>query len=175
MSRQNFALFLSVLVFALGFKSVAYAEQPVIKKFYDSVYCSSFVQLCNAQQLTSIRIKKGVKSVKFLFSVVGNNGCSSIRVTPYLNGKALPTSEFLGWSGSNTGRNLITRSYNLGRLRKGKYLFQLAAEGIVGGCNIGYLGSWGGTYIFAAASTTRKATVAPLTAAVQQTSKEVSF
>jgi len=149
--------FTFALVFFLAGTAPALAA-PVntlkTKAVYNSAYCSGYAQLCNAPNLVKLRVtKKQRVTLKFTAS---ETGCSSVRVRPSINGRALRWSAFLGYVGSGTSLN--SRTYNLGVLPPGDFLISTVAQGTYGGCNVGYLGSWGGTFTFAGTQTTANPT-----------------
>jgi hypothetical protein len=125
---------------------------------YNSAYCVGYQQLCTVPNLVRLSVTKTQKvTLKFKTSEIG---CSSIRVNPSINGRSLGWSAFLGWG--NQGGSEITKTYRLGVLRPGKYLIATLAEGQIGGCNIGYLGSWGGTFIFTGKASSKNPTQSPM-------------
>ena len=155
------------LVFLLTSTALAFAApvNPIkTQSVYNSAYCSGYAQLCNAPNLVKLRVtKKQSVTLKFTSS---ETGCSSVRVKPSINGRALGWSAFLGYAGSGTSLN--SRIYKLGVLPAGTFLISTVAEGTYGGCNIGYLGSWGGTFTFTGKQTTanptRKSVLVPAVA-----------
>jgi len=75
---------------------------------------------------------------------VPSEHCSSVRVHCFLDGARVYTSPFLGWVDGPVLGGLTTGFINLGPVAPGGHLVEIRAEGQVGGCNNGWLGSWGG-------------------------------
>jgi hypothetical protein len=75
---------------------------------------------------------------------VPSNHCSSVRVHYFLDGTRVYSSLFLGWVGGPVLGGLTTGFINLGPVAPGGHLVEVRAEGQVGGCNNGWLASWGG-------------------------------
>ncbi len=74
--------------------------------------------------------------------------CSSARVKLYVDGVLVYVSGYLGWNGAPapfSALPLSTGIINLGPVAPGTHTVGITAEGQVGGCNVGYIASWGGT------------------------------
>ncbi len=76
---------------------------------------------------------------------VGPNHCSAIKVTTYVDNVLIGTTPFLGWVGDPQSRPLTSSLFNNLNLSTGSHKISLKAEGTPGGCNNGFLSSWGGT------------------------------
>lgn len=99
-----------------------------------SATCSGGGQLCN--NVASIPITTtGLLQAQF---VGGLFLCSNIRIHFLVDGTEVAVTGFVGASGA-------TGFFNLGPVSSGSHVLGLQAEGMVGGCNSGVLGSWAGT------------------------------
>lgn len=98
------------------------------------VNCTSSGQLCDPPFVVGVATA-GVLQVEFTAST---GHCSDIRVHLFVDGVLKHTSAFLG-PGVSTG------AVDLGPVTPGAHSLGVQAEGRVGGCNFGRLGSWGGT------------------------------
>lgn len=70
------------------------------------------------------------------------NHCSSVRIHTYVDNVLVGTTPYLGYN--NVGQ-MSAQLFNDLNLAPGVHTISLKAEGTVGGCNGGLLGSWGGT------------------------------
>jgi hypothetical protein len=96
--------------------------------------CSGGGQLCN--NVANIPISTtGILQANF---TGGPLVCSSIRIHYLVDGTEVTVTGFVG-------ANQSTGVANLGPVSAGTHVLGLQAEGIVGGCNSGTLGSWAGT------------------------------
>lgn len=73
--------------------------------------------------------------------------CSSIRFNVYVDGTLVNTTPFLGWVSDPDNRPMSTSLFSDLMLNSGQHEIRLKAEGVLGGCNIGNLVSWGGDMI----------------------------
>ena len=96
--------------------------------------CSGGGQLCNNIVNLNVTTTGALQST----FVAGAGLCSSIRIHYLVDGNAAAVTSFVG-AGASTG------SVNLGPVSSGSHVLGLQAEGQVGGCNVGSLGSWAGT------------------------------
>ncbi len=148
MGTKTSAFFHLILSLALLFTpSFSFAQVKLKKTRTYTVNCSAtnFQQLCDVSQLVALNIKgKSAKvSVKYTPSELA---CSSVRVHLSRDGQEVALSTFTEFGVSSPSPVKM----KLGKLAPGKYLLGFQAEGTLGGCNSGYLGSWGGKFKFTA-------------------------
>ncbi len=96
--------------------------------------CTSSGQLCDIVPTIPITTT-GLLQAQF---VGGPALCSNIRIHFLVDGTEVAVTGFVGASAS-------TAVFNLGPVSSGAHTLGLQAEGQVGGCNAGTLGSWSGT------------------------------
>lgn len=77
----------------------------------------------------------GALRMEFLLS---NMACSEIRLFIYLDETLVKTTDFF---------EKRTGDFDFGQVSPGKHRLKVSPEGRIGGCNVGHLGSWGGTLI----------------------------
>ena len=93
--------------------------------------CTGKVQLCDPRQGYAVETK-GVLRVRFEHG----KACSKIKLHLFLGNVE---HRVTGPIGAN---QVVT--YDFGPLPAGRYQVLMQAEGVVGGCNYGVLGLWGG-------------------------------
>lgn len=99
-----------------------------------SATCSGGGQLCNNIATISISTT-GLLQSNF---TGGPNLCSNISIHYLVDGTEVAVTGFVG-------ANQSTGVTNLGPVSAGTHVLGLQAEGMVGGCNSGTIGSWAGT------------------------------
>ncbi len=101
------------------------------------ITCTSTGQICDPPQTLMVGDPvKALKVRKFIYTASAEH-CSSGRVLIELDGTLIGRMRFVA------GRETTTLRKKL-RLVPGIHTFAFRIEGKVGGCNIGYVGSWGG-------------------------------
>ena len=116
-------------VFASG---TSYAQTTT--SYPVSATCTGSGQLCNTIPTIPITTT-GVLQAQF---VGGPALCSNIAIHFLVDGAEVAVTGFVGASAS-------TAVFNLGPVSSGSHTLGLQAEGQIGGCNAGTLGSWSGT------------------------------
>ena len=81
--------------------------------------------------------------------LTGSNSfhCGDIRFHVFLNGKESYTSEWMGFEDRHPSLPLNTQQITIHRVQGNLNEITLIPEGRLGGCNPGYLQSWGGTVV----------------------------
>lgn len=126
---------LVVLVVSCAAFIASGAASAQVTKFV-TVTCSGGGQLCNNIATFSKTIPNGgVGEGQF---TPGPLTCSNFRVHFLVDGTEVAVTGFVG-PGQSTG------FVSLGFISAGPHTFGVQAEGQVGGCNAGTLGSWAGT------------------------------
>ncbi len=135
MKGMVFRRILRTVLIVGGLAASAAAEAQTATTSYPvSATCTGGGQLCN--NVASIPITStGVLLAQF---TGGPLLCSNIRIHFLVDGTAVAVTPFVGASAS-------TGFLNLGPVSPGAHTVGLQAEGQVGGCNVGTLGSWAGT------------------------------
>jgi IPTL-CTERM motif len=126
--------FFCVVIFAFGAVASGLTEAQTTTSYPVSASCSGSGQLCDTIATIPITTT-GLLQAQF---VGGAALCSNIRIHFLVDGAEVALTGFVGASGS-------TGFFNLGPVSSGSHTLGLQAEGQVGGCNSGTLGSWAGT------------------------------
>jgi len=111
--------------------------KPVVTKtatYTAGANCDKVHQLCPNAYTTSLKTGKGTLTMSFTAAA---NHCSDVRVYFSVDGGGEHISSFVS-------KNNTTASYAFA-VAAGGHTLKLRAEGRRGGCNTGYLLSWGGT------------------------------
>lgn len=111
-----------------------------------SAVCTGGGQLCNNVATVPVSTA-GLLQAQFISNGVGT--CSDVLIHFLVDGSEVAATGFVAIGGSSA-------VLNLGPVSSGQHVLGLQAEGRVGGCNSGTLGSWAGT----AAITTQAISVA---------------
>ena len=109
----------------------------------------SFVANCNATDTTpqicdpARKLKVEVKHAKVRISrlryVAAAEHCSAARVLVSLDGDSIGHTDYV-----NAGEQATVDDLKV-ILKEGTHKFQFRVQGKTGGCNVGFVGSWGGT------------------------------
>ena len=122
------------LLIAIAATATGLANAQTTTSYPVSATCSGSGQLCN--NIATIPITTtGLLQAQF---VGGSSLCSNVRIHFLVDGTEVAVTGFVGASAS-------TAVSNLGPVSSGAHILGLQAEGQVGGCNAGTLGSWAGT------------------------------
>jgi hypothetical protein len=84
---------------------------------------------------------------------VPTNHCSAVKLNIYVDGSLYKTTDYLGWYSTSAYPNngiysnspLTTGILDLGLFNAGSHTVSLEVVGAQGGCNLGYVESWGGS------------------------------
>jgi hypothetical protein len=104
--------------------------------------CSSGGQVCDPPFVVSLETASVLRAQYFV-----TRHCSSVRISFFVDGALRYVSGFLGWPGAPDAfaqLPLSTELLDFGPVPAGVHRLEVQAEGQVGGCNFGRLGSWGG-------------------------------
>jgi hypothetical protein len=134
MNKNIARRFFSFVVFAIGAAASGIVYAQTTTSYPVSATCSGGGQLCNNVATVPITTT-GLLQAQF---VGGGALCSNIRIHFIVDGTEVAVTGFVGAGGS-------TGVFNLGPVSSGSHVLGLQAEGQVGGCNSGALGSWSGT------------------------------
>ncbi|MEY4747005.1 MAG: Xanthomonas phage, partial [Candidatus Parcubacteria bacterium] len=99
------------------------------------VLCTSSGQLCSPKYAKTVQTSSALK-INF---TTGAGHCSAGYVHAYVDGAYRLKSGLLN------GPNVSTGLLDLGPVSNGSHQIELQWEGVVGGCNAGYVSSWGGS------------------------------
>ena len=136
MNRAALRCCVCVLALLAGIVASGAATAQTTTSYPVSATCTGGGQLCNNIANVSVTTT-GLLQAEF---TPGSFACSSVAIHFLVDGTQVAVTGFVGPGGSpNTG--LV----NLGPVSAGAHTVGLQAEGTVGGCNVGTLGSWGGT------------------------------
>jgi endoglucanase len=105
------------------------------------ISCTSSGQPCTPAFQANITTD-GTVPVQVKYTVTGH--CSSVLIHFGLDGVERGVSPILGWVGGPAGLPL-SYSLELGVVSAGQHTLQIAADGVLSGCNGGGLASWGGS------------------------------
>jgi len=134
---QNFCLKgLAFLWFTFGLFFLAIPSQAqTTTNVPVSAVCTGGGQLCN--NIATIPVSTaGLLQGQFISD--GGGACSDVRIHFLVDGSEVAATGFVAPGGSSA-------VLNLGPVSSGPHVVGLQAEGQVGGCNVGTLGSWEGT------------------------------
>jgi hypothetical protein len=136
MNTKIFRGALIMLLIAVGAAATGTAlAQTSTASYPVAATCSGGGQLCN--NVAAINVTTGgVLQAQYISS--GAGACSSIRIHWLVDGTEVAVTGFVAPAGSSGFSNL-------GPVSAGPHVLGLQAEGQVGGCNVGTLGSWDGT------------------------------
>jgi hypothetical protein len=95
-------------------------------------------QVCDPPEKLRVRVGRRAVRIKRLRYVASSKHCSAGRVLVSLDGKAIGHTDFV-----NAGEKAAVDGLKV-TLGKGRHTFAFRIEGKTGGCNVGYVGSWGG-------------------------------
>ncbi|HEY3178693.1 MAG TPA: hypothetical protein VGL25_07420 [Casimicrobiaceae bacterium] len=141
MNKNVAQRFFFVVVVAIGAAASGIVHAQTTTSYPVSASCSGGGQLCN--NIATIPITTtGVLQAQF---VGGPALCSNVRIHFLVDGTEVAVTGFVGASAS-------TAVFNLGPVSSGSHTLGLQAEGQVGGCNAGTLGSWAGTAVVTTAA-----------------------
>ncbi len=98
------------------------------------INCTSMGQLCTPPFTAPLTTTTGYVSVSFQASPLG---CTEVSIHFQIDGIELAVSPFLA-------PGVTSATYLLGPIAQGSHVLGLQAEGRLGGCNTGNLGSWAG-------------------------------
>jgi exosortase sorting signal-containing protein len=133
--------FACVMVLALGVIANGIAFAQTMTSYPVSATCTGGGQLCN--NIATIPITTtGLLQAQF---TGGPALCSNLRIHFLVDGTEVAVTGFVGASAS-------TAVFNLSPVSSGSHTLGLQAEGQVGGCNSGTLGSWAGTALVTVAA-----------------------
>ena len=126
---------LTVLIVALT-GSMASGPVSAAKGHAVTATCSGGGQLCNNIPTFTINVfgAGGIGEGKF---TPGPLTCSNLRIHFIVDGTEVAVTGF-------AGPGQFTAFVSLGFISPGKHVIGVQAEGQVGGCNVGNLGSWAG-------------------------------
>jgi len=103
-------------------------------------------QLCEPAFSASIKTTVNPQLLQLKYDVPPGH-CSSIRLHVFVDGLLVKTTGYLGWAGAPSPFNTLPLTTGLIPLKSvtpGVHVVSVNAEGQVGGCNSGALGTWGG-------------------------------
>jgi hypothetical protein len=100
------------------------------------VTCTTTTQVCDPPYRFTLKLRKGFRATRMRFTA-SKHHCSSMRIRVTVEGARRPVSAPIA-PGATTATRLTA-------LKPGKHTIAIRGIGIAGGCNIGYVGSWGGT------------------------------
>ena len=103
------------------------------------VDCRSKGLVCDPPYVFELKVRAGHKVTRMTYTAAKTH-CSDVRIRVIIDGSKRPLSKPLA-AGASTGTNLST-------LKRGIHTIKIRAVGVVGGCNAGYTGSWGGVVRF---------------------------
>ena len=95
-------------------------------------------QVCDPPEKLRVRVGRSGVRIKRVRYVASSKHCSAGRVLVSLDGKPIGRTDFV-----NAGEKATVDGLKV-TLGKGRHTFSFRIEGRTGGCNIGYVGSWGG-------------------------------
>lgn len=104
------------------------------------VNCTSSGQLCNPPFRQTVRVPSGGRVTAVRYTPTAGH-CSPVRIHVLLNGTQIGVTGFV--EPSETSELALLSD----PIRKGRAVLGYRAEGRVGGCNSGQLGSWGGRVV----------------------------
>jgi hypothetical protein len=134
MNKNVAQRFFFVVVVAVGAVTSGITHAQTTTSYPVTASCTGSGQLCN--NIATIPVTTtGLLQAQF---VGGPALCSNIRIHFLVDGTEVAATGFVGASAS-------TAVFNLGPVSSGSHTLGLQAEGQVGGCNAGTLGSWAGT------------------------------
>lgn len=139
---MKIAVLLLVLSLSLGVTKTASAVTQNIQDIFSVTDCGGVNQLCGQDHLKTFTMSaNGTASASFQ---VGAGHCSPSHVYTYVDDILVGTTPDLGYPDDPLSRPLTATFFNNLNLLAGDHTIRLTAEGILGGCNIGALDSWGG-------------------------------
>jgi hypothetical protein len=95
-------------------------------------------QICDPPTKLKVRVNQGKVRIKRVHYVASTEHCSAARVLVSLDGAAIGHTAYV-----NAGEQAIVDDLKL-TLDQGRHKFKFRVQGRVGGCNTGFVGSWGG-------------------------------
>ena len=126
---------------ALASSALASPAKPVTLRFTTGsfvVTCTSTGQLCTPDEPLTFKLPRSGSLTKVVYTTAKTH-CSAIRVFVRLKRRTVAKLPRLD-AGDATGEVKTDV-----KLRKGANALWFRAKGFVGGCNVGRVGSWGGT------------------------------
>lgn len=130
-----------LLLFVLAVRPAA-GQATVDTRVEFVAQCTSGSQLCDPPFVVSLETESVLRAQYFV-----TKHCSSVRISFFVDGTLRHISGFLGWPGAPdvfAKLPLSTELLDFGPVSAGVHQLGVQAEGQVGGCNTGQLGSWGG-------------------------------
>lgn len=95
-------------------------------------------QVCDPSKKLKVRVQHGTVRIKRLRYVASTEHCSRARVLVSLDGDAIGKTDYV-----NAGEQATVDDLRV-TLEKGLHRFGFRVKGRTGGCNSGFVGSWGG-------------------------------
>jgi hypothetical protein len=129
------SLVLLATVPALASKRVRYSTGPF------TVNCDTTdntPQVCDPPEKLKVRVRHGKVRIKRLRYVASSEHCSPGRVLIALDGNQIGRTDWV-----NAGERATVDELAV-TLHRGRHRFGFRIEGRTEGCNVGYVGSWGG-------------------------------
>ena len=126
------SLFIALFCLAGSFAN----EADSATTHFVTAFCSGGGQLCNDIKTFTVNVPNGATGGADFRP--GPLTCSDVRIHFFVDGVEKALTGFAG-PGGDTG------FVSLGFVSQGKHTIGVQAEGEVGGCNAGTLGSWAGT------------------------------
>lgn len=134
MNRAALRCCVCVLALLAGIVASGAATAQTTTSYPVSATCTGGGQLCNNIANVSVTTT-GLLQAQF---TLGSFACSNVAIHFLVDGTQVAVTGFVAPGGSSG-------FFNLGPVSAGAHTVGLQAEGTVGGCNVGTLGSWGGT------------------------------
>ena len=95
-------------------------------------------QVCDPPKKLGVRVRHGTVRIKRLRYVAATTHCSAARVLVSLDGNRIGRTDFV-----NAGERATVEDLGV-TLHRGLHTFRFRVKGRTGGCNAGFVGSWGG-------------------------------
>lgn len=95
-------------------------------------------QICDPPKTLRVRVRHGTVRIKRLRYVAATTHCSAARVLVSLDGHRIGRTDFV-----NAGERATVDDLRV-TLHRGRHTFRFRVKGRTGGCNTGFVGSWGG-------------------------------
>jgi hypothetical protein len=102
------------------------------------VTCTSSGQICDPAKTKKVRVVDDPVRIKRMRYVAATAHCSRGRILVFLDGDKINQTDFVNAGERATVDNMTAR------LAPGRHRFAFRFEGRTGGCNAGFVGSWGG-------------------------------
>lgn len=102
-----------------------------------AVFCATQTQLCDPPATLTVDVPTGRVIVTKITYEAPTGHCSSGRLHVAADGREIAVMRYVAARESTTKRRHLA-------LRAGSHPFEFRFEGTVGGCNAGYVASWGG-------------------------------